>query len=165
MKITELDLSKAEEYLELTKIIDAESDYLLFEEGERKTTLEEQKNIIQTYLNEDNSIILVAEIDGQLVGYLTAKGGQAKRNKHSIYIAIGIRKDFTGQGIGTKLFKSLENWAVEQNVTRMELGVIDKNIPAFLLYKKMGFELEGMKRNAFRIDGEYVNEYMMAKFL
>ena len=31
--------------------------------------------------------------------------------------------------------------------------------------KRAGFEVEGLKRNALRVDGAYVNEIYMAKFI
>ena len=33
------------------------------------------------------------------------------------------------------------------------------------LYRKMGFEIEGLKRRSLNIKGTYVNEYYMAKIL
>jgi RimJ/RimL family protein N-acetyltransferase len=37
------------------------------------------------------------------------------------------------------------------------------NERAIALYKKMGFEIEGTKKRSMRIDGQYVDEYYMAK--
>ncbi|WP_392396641.1 MULTISPECIES: GNAT family N-acetyltransferase [Paenibacillus] len=37
------------------------------------------------------------------------------------------------------------------------------NERAAALYKKMGFEIEGVKRNSIRMDGKYVDEYYMGK--
>lgn len=165
MYIREIQLSDSEAYLNLCKEIDAESEFLLFEEGERPTTLQQQKDRIEELEGRNNSTIFVVEKEGKLIGYLIAIGGQAKRNKHSVYIVVGIKKAFTGQGIGTRLFETLEKWAKEKSVTRLELGVMSSNIAAFLLYKKMGFELEGVKKNAFYVNGNFINEYMMAKFL
>lgn len=165
MYIREIQLSDSEEYLNVCKEIDAESEFLLFEAGERPTTLQEQKNRIEEMKERNNSTILVVEKEGRLIGYLIAVGGQAKRNKHSVYIVVGIKKAYTGQGIGTRLFETLESWAKERAITRLELGVMSSNIAAFILYKKMGFELEGVKKNMFYVNGKWINEYLMAKFL
>ncbi|WP_425453646.1 N-acetyltransferase family protein [Oceanobacillus chungangensis] len=98
---------------------------------------------------------------GILVGY----GGDAKRNKHSAYIVIGILQDYRGKGIGTKLFEELEHWASNHNIHRLELSVVTRNEPGLSLYKKMGFEIEGTKRHSLFIDGEFVDEYEMVKLL
>jgi RimJ/RimL family protein N-acetyltransferase len=39
------------------------------------------------------------------------------------------------------------------------------NIAGIALYKKMGFEIEGTKRDSLLINGEYVDEYYMSKLL
>ncbi len=39
------------------------------------------------------------------------------------------------------------------------------NTAGIALYKKMGFEIEGTKRNSLFIDGKYVDEYYMSKLL
>jgi len=47
MKIRELQIEDAEQFLELTKITDAETPFLYFEAEERKTTVVEEKEIIR----------------------------------------------------------------------------------------------------------------------
>jgi RimJ/RimL family protein N-acetyltransferase len=92
-----------------------------------------------------------------------AIGGNARRNKHSAYIVVGILKDYRGQGVGTKLFKELEQWAFNHNIHRLELTVVTRNETGLSLYKKMGFQIEGTKRHSLFIDGEFVDEYYMSK--
>ena len=92
-------------------------------------------------------------------------GGNAKRNKHSVYLVIGILAQYRGLGIGTKLFEQLEKWAKEQNIHRLELTVVTRNEAGLRLYKKMGFEIEGTKRHSLYIDGKFVDEYYMSKLL
>lgn len=165
MKIRHIKVSDAEKYLNLCRQTDAESDFLLYEAGERPTTIDEQEKHIKAIVAQENSTIFVVEDNNKLVGYLMAIGGKARRNKHSLYIVISILKSYTGKGIGTSLFKTMEDWAQECNIYRFELGLMATNFAAFALYKKMGFEIEGVKKDAFYVNGEYINEYMMAKFL
>ena len=50
-------------------------------------------------------------------------------------------------------------------MTRIELTVICNNNIAKSLYEKNGFVVEGVKKNSMVIDGEYVDEFYMAKTL
>jgi RimJ/RimL family protein N-acetyltransferase len=59
----------------------------------------------------------------------------------------------------------LEEWANIQNIHRLELTVMTHNIAGIALYKKMGFEIEGIKRDSLLIDGKYVDEFYMSKLL
>lgn len=87
------------------------------------------------------------------------------RMRHSAYIVTGIVKNYIGHGIGTKLFVELENWCKLNDIHRLELTVMCHNFVAVALYKKMGFEIEGIKKHSLLIDGQYVDEYYMAKLL
>lgn len=166
MNIRHIRMDDAEALLELQKAIDAESKYMLYEAGERTTTLQEQIDRVAKIVSTPNATILVAENeDGRLVGYLSAIGGAARRNRHDIYIVIGILQAFTGRKIGTLLFERLEQWAREIGARRLTLGVMVPNERAYALYSKMGFILEGRKKEAFYVDGTYVDEYLMAKML
>lgn len=141
------------------------SNFMLFEPGERKTTVEQQRKRIESIQGEETSTILVAEDHGELVGYLFAIGGNPTRVKHVVYIAIGVVGNARGKGIGTRLFTKLEEWAKDQAIHRLELTVMVHNKAGIALYEKMGFEIEGTKRHSLFIDGNYVDEYYMSKLL
>lgn len=134
MIIREITESDAEEFLNLCKRLDEETQFMMLEPGERITTIEEQRDQINNVLSKDNQTILVAENDGQLIGYLGAYGGRYKRNMHSVYIVIGILQNFTGQGIGTSLFSELERWAHQNKIHRLELTVMVHNEAGLALY-------------------------------
>ena len=46
MNIRELQIEDAEQFLNLINITEGETPYLLYEKGERKTTIEQEKEII-----------------------------------------------------------------------------------------------------------------------
>ncbi|WML45439.1 GNAT family N-acetyltransferase [Neobacillus sp. PS3-40] len=165
MLIREIKPDDDESFTKLIKQVESESQFMLFEPGERKISPEEQGKRIEVMRKSDNSTIFVVEEDKQLIGYLIAMGGYAKRNKHSIYLVIGIIAQYRGLGIGTKLFKQLEKWATDHNFHRLELTVVTHNEAGLRLYKKMGFEIEGTKRHSLYIDGKFVDEYYMSKLL
>ncbi|CRK82082.1 GNAT family N-acetyltransferase [Neobacillus massiliamazoniensis] len=165
MNIRKSRIADAENLVRLIKQVEEESEFMLMEAGERQITPEQQRQRIETFEKSENSAIFVAEDGNQLAGYLFAIGGTARRVKHSVYIVIGILKNFRGQGIGTNLFEKLYSWAIEHKIHRLELTVVTRNEAGLALYKKMGFEIEGTKRHSLRIDGEFVDEFSMAKLL
>ena len=165
IRIREIRESDAEEFLSLCKKIDAETQFMMFEPGERLTTIKEQREEIRDNLSKYNQTIFVAEKDSQLIGYLSAYGGRYKRNSHCVYIITGILQAFTSQGIGTRLFEEFEKWAKKNKFHRLELTVMIHNETAIALYKKIGFEIEGRKQQSLVINGSCVDEYWMAKLL
>ncbi|MDN6093431.1 MAG: hypothetical protein L0I49_07060 [Lactococcus raffinolactis] len=48
---------------------------------------------------------------------------------------------------------------------RLELTVIRTNLVAKRLYEQKGFVVEGTRKNAMIIDGDFVDEFYMAKLL
>lgn len=165
MVIREIELTDVENFTRIIQQVEADSEYMLMEPGERQATPEQHWQRIELMKKSGNSTIFVAEDGGALVGYMFAIGGTARRNKHSAYLVVGILKDYRGQGIGTKLFEKLDRWAVEHEIHRLELTVVTRNEAGAALYKKMGFGIEGTKKHSLLIAGEYVDEYYMAKLL
>ncbi len=165
MLVREVTLSDAENFGYLTQQVEMTSDFMLWEAGERKASPGQQRKMIERIDADDNSTILVAEEKNHLIGFVMAIGGTAKRNRHSVYLVVGILKESRGKGVGTKLFEELEKWALTHQIHRLELTVVTRNVAGLGLYQKMGFEVEGTKRDSLLIDGDYVDEYYMSKLL
>jgi RimJ/RimL family protein N-acetyltransferase len=166
MLIRELQPVDAENFICLIKQVESEAKFMLMEAGERKTTPEQQRKQLEHIKQQSNSTIFVTEQEnGKLVGYLIAIGGSVKRTKHSAYLVIGILEEYRGRGIGSSLFQRLEEWAINSNISRLELTVVTQNEAGIALYKKSGFEIEGIKRKSLMVDAEFYNEYFMSKLL
>ncbi len=165
MIIREIRTNDANSFITLIKEVESNADFMLMEDGERKTTPEQQMKLLERFEKQPNSIIHVAEDNDHLVGYLIAIGGTAKRTKHTAQLVIGILKDYRGKGIGTKLFNSVTQWAEKQGLSRLELTVVKDNIAGVELYKKCGFEIEGTKRKSLIINDKSFDEYYMSKLL
>ena len=165
MMIREIKIEDAEKFGQLTQQVERDAEYMLWEAGERTVSKAQQVTMIQGIQEKQNSSLFVAEEAGELVGFLMAIGGNANRNKHAVYLVIGLLQAYRGQGLGTKLFEALEQWAKKNQVHRLELTVVTENSAGLSLYKKMGFEIEGTKKDSLRINGKFVDEYYMAKIL
>lgn len=161
-RIKEID---AQDFLTLCKTLDQETQYMMLVPGEREMSVEEQRIRIQEAIFHTNQTILVAEDDGALVGYVGALGGHWERNRHTASIVIGILQSYTGMGLGTRLMEAIESWARDKGLHRLELTVMKHNKAALSLYEKLGYEIEGVKRDSLRVGDVFVDEYYMAKLL
>lgn len=164
MIIRQVQINDANQLSQLIGEVERTSQTMLYEAGERKLSAEQLKKRIES-LGADASTILVAEIDESLVGYMMVIAGTTNRNKHSAYIVIGISEAFRGQGVGKALFKSLNDWSIQNKLHRVELTVMSNNTAAIVLYEKAGFIKEGVKKDSLFVNGQYVDEYYMAKLL
>ena len=112
-----------------------------------------------------NSHLLVAQAHGKVVGVVGLSIMKNPRLRHSASLGISVRKEYQGQGIGKKLMENIldlaDNWLM---LIRVELGVFEGNERAMKLYESLGFEVEGKRKYAAIRNGEYVDEYLMARY-
>jgi len=165
IKVRQIKAEDAEKYMKLYSKLDEETNFRLYEPGERNISLDEQAAEIESMINDGNSAIIVAEDGEEPVGYLSAFGRSQNRVRHIVTIGIAILQSHVGMGIGTMLFKEIEVWAKEHNKHRLELTVMENNPSAYGLYRKMGFEVEGTKKDSLFIDGKYINDIYMSKLI
>ncbi len=127
-------------------------------------TLKEEKKFIERIYN-SNGVILGAKYKNNIIGILTAARYQNFQLAHSIYIGISVLKNYRNMGVGTKLMKQLEYWARDNQVKRIELEVFSNNSNAIRFYKRLGYETEGIKKDAVKIHDKFYDIVLMAKYI
>ena len=81
----------------------------------------------------NTSLILVAEIDGKIVGCATLQKGGSAKTKHVALFGITILKEYTGIKLGSLLMGKVIEWAEKNEVEKIELEVFAENIQILLL--------------------------------
>ena len=167
MNIRNVEKKDSAQLIELFELLDSETEFMLFEAGERSISKPEQERIIKEFQDSSSKLMLVfeSEDNNTIAGFLVAVGGTVNRNKHSLYCVLGIRQSDTGNGVGLKLLLEMEDWAKNNQFHRLELTVMEHNTRAISLYKLFGFEVEGFKKNSLKVNGQYVNEHYMSKLI
>jgi RimJ/RimL family protein N-acetyltransferase len=155
--------SDAKDYLNLMLQLDEETKFMMVEVGERNLSLQSQVDEIRKIIVSYKSTLILALENECPVGFIVAEGGGFRRNSHSCYIALGVLKSHSGKGIGKSLFSHIFKWGDAHNISRYELTVMCHNEVAVGLYKKLGFEIEGVKKKSLIIEGNPVDEYYMSK--
>lgn len=114
--------------------------------------------------SEEGVFLLVAVVDGEVVGSISLHAASRPRLRHKGEIGMMVRDDWQGKGVGSAMMQAVIDLADKWlNLTRIELTVYTDNEPAVALYRKFGFEIEGtLRKFAFR-DGEFVDAYTMAR--
>src|SRR5438552_5998844 len=108
--------------------------------------------------------ILLATIDGRVVGQIGIHTVARPRRSHVGYIGMAVHDEWHHQGVGSALLQAAislaDNWL---HLLRLELTVYTDNEVAVRLYKKYGFLIEGTHRAYALRDGKYVDAYAMAR--
>lgn len=108
---------------------------------------------------------VIAIVDNRVVGWCDISSIHRQVAEHVGSLGIGVLDAFRGIGIGRALMQAALEAAKDKGLTRIELTVRENNKKAIELYKKIGFVIEGLHRNAIRIDGNYQNYISMALLL
>ena len=94
----------------------------------------------------NTAIVLVAELDGKVVGMLSAQSNISSVEGN---IAITLEdmivdKSLRGLGIGKKLMLEMLQWAEKNGITRMQLLADKTNLSALAYYNKLGWKQTNM---------------------
>ncbi len=104
----------------------------------------------------------VALLDDAVIGWCDVSPLDRPVFEHAGLLGMGVVAEHRGRGIGRELLRAALENAREMGLTRVELTVREGNAAARALYEKAGFAVEGLKRNAVRVDGRYENLVCMA---
>lgn len=153
--------------LELSKDVIREEIYQLTSGAEFKMTIDAEEKWIESHLSNPNHIILVAEMNSEIVGLLDFSNGHRQRIAHTGEFGMSVEKSVRDQGIGSLLLEVLIEWAAQnKTIEKIGLNVHSNNERAIALYKKMGFEIEGIRKRDLKYgDDQYVDTTVMGRFV
>ncbi|SRR6266571_6337113 len=151
--------------LGLKRQLDAETTFMMFEPGERDSSVQDLARELASVARSANSVVLLAELGDQLAGYAELTGGSMRRSRATAYVVIGVRAHAAGRGIGAGLLARAKDWAVAHGLHRLELTVMAHNNRAIRLYERMGFSVEGRRSECLLVDGQFIDELTMAAIL
>lgn len=162
----EAETSDAGKFLEYCKRVGGESDNLTFGAEGLPFSISQTADYIRKISGNPGGAMILAFDEGELVGsgVVSSVSGRA-RFAHRKELAITVRKDYWGKGIGTGIMKVLIDFAKKSGAEVLELQVRSDNERAIALYKKFGFEKIGTYKKYFRIgsdeiDADFMNLYL-----
>lgn len=160
--IRQAEIDDAEKLLNCIKTYVPQSEYIPKLEQEIKLTIEQEKEWINYFLTNENSLLLIAEFDNEIIGNIDLTSNRRKIMEHTAVIGMGMLKEWRNTGLGTALLKLAIEWAKENPILELLwLQVYTDNELGLGLYQKMGFEENGIMKNFFKQDGKYFDNLTM----
>ena len=106
---------------------------------------------------------LVAELDGEVVGYVRlVPPTPLPSNAHIRQISgLAVARSARRRGVGAALVAAAVARARRVGARRVTLRVLGHNAPARRLYEAAGFTVEGVSPEEFYLDGRYVDDVVM----
>ena len=107
-------------------------------------------------LDADRELVLVAELDNRIVGFIHAEKYEPLYSQCMINIlGIAVDNTFQRRGIGRKLIEALENWAQSCGITTIRLNSGILRTDAHVFYRKLGFNDEKEQKRFIKQLGQY----------
>jgi RimJ/RimL family protein N-acetyltransferase len=160
--IRKVSKADAKGLIEFLNVIGGESDFLTFGVGEFDGSIEQEEEFIENALKKENSLFIIAEVNGKVVGNLNFSGGPRQRNVHTGEFGVCVLKEYWGNHIGEELIKYLISWSKSSGIIKkINLRVRTDNTRGIYLYKKLGFLEEGIIKRDFLISGEFYDSLLM----
>lgn len=124
-------------------------------------SLEETMAFVSGMINQGNPQY-VAVIDEVVVGWCDISRSDSSVEDHIGRLGMGVMRQHRGRGLGSELLDAALSKAWEIGLSRIELSVYADNAAAIHLYKKAGFNLEGLHKRSAKIDGRFIDTCSMA---
>jgi RimJ/RimL family protein N-acetyltransferase len=130
----------------------------------QKTNLTKESKWFASYQKNKQKKFFTIYVGKTPIGFMGLSNINLKNRNADIFIAIG-EDEYRGRGFG-KL--GLE-WLISYGFTKLKLhkinlGVIDTNVSAIKLYKKIGFKVEGRMKDEVFVKGKWQDMLSMAIF-
>jgi len=122
----------------------------------------DERRYLKAVQRHSDAAVFVVEDDGRVVGRLSLARDPHPSSQHVADLGLMVAVDHRRRGIGKVLLEEAVRWAREAGVRKLELHVFPWNGPALRLYESFGFEREGLRREHYARDGEYVDAILMA---
>ncbi len=161
--IREAQISDAEELINVVKEYVEESKFIPYAKGEFSPTISEEEKWIQSFSDNENSLLLLAVHNNHIIGNISVNGAQREMMKHTACIGIGMLLSYRGKGIGSVLFEKAINWVRENALLEiLWLETYKTNESGIALYRKFGFSEIGKHPHFIKLpSGEYIDEITM----
>ena len=145
--------------------VGGESDNLFHGNNGFTVPIEGVKRKLAISKDSDNSIVLIALENDQIIARAELEGYYPARIRHRAKFSISVRKEYWNQGIGTEIIKRIFEQAKKMKIRIIELEVITDNTRGIHLYHKMGFVDIGIYKEYFYVNGMFKDAVLMQKIL
>ena len=153
----------SEKLIKTAKSYIANSEHILMTDKEFNPTIEQEVKWIQSFINNPNSLLLLAVYDNEIIGNIDLTANTREKLSHTGVIGISIVKAWRGLGVGKALLESVIKWSqAHSTLLKLWLEVFANNENAIALYKKVGFIEEGKQKNFIKIgENKFVDNIIM----
>lgn len=111
----------------------------------------------------ESRVFFVATVETDVVGWVHLKHPELDKLSHTAQMTLGVLEEYRGHGIGSRLLERGIEWAEMKGLEKVDNAIPRTNESAIEFLKERGWETEGVREDHYKLDGEYVDEVVMAR--
>lgn len=108
-------------------------------------------------------MFFVSVVDDDVVGWAHIEGPEVAKLDHTAEITVGVLPEYRRHGMGSHLLQRSISWAAEHDYEKLYNSIPASNQVAARFLEANGWETEAIRKDHYKLEGEYVAEQMFAK--
>ncbi|WP_247000789.1 GNAT family N-acetyltransferase [Halosolutus gelatinilyticus] len=110
----------------------------------------------------ESRMFFVATVDDEVVGWVHLHAPELEKLSHTAELTVGVVEGYRGHGIGSHLLSRGLEWAGSNGYEKVYQSVPSTNDDAIAFLEAHDWETEAVREDHYKLNGDYVDEVMMA---
>ncbi len=124
----------------------------------------DREHVLLRHNEVQTRVVFLATVADEVAGWVHLDAPEVAKLDHTAEMTVGVVPEYRGHGIGSRLLDRGMRWADEHGYEKVYNSVPSNNERAIDWLEDHGWEVEAVREDHYRIDGEYVDEVMMARW-
>jgi len=134
-------------------------------EAETVADVVDHEEVLLRHNELESRIFFVATIEDEVVGWVHLDVPEVGKLAHTAELTVGVLNEYRGRGIGNRLLERGIDWANENGYEKIYNSIPATNDTAVDFLESNGWETEAVREDHYKVDGESVDEVMLARRL
>jgi ribosomal protein S18 acetylase RimI-like enzyme len=140
--------------------------------AETVATLVDHQEVLLRHNSIESRMFFVATVDRpgrgtaapeeEVVGWVHLNVPELAKLGHTAELTLGVLEEYRGNGIGSQLLARALQWAEASGLEKLYQSVPSTNEDAVAFLEGRGWEVEAVRTDHYTLDGDYVDEVMLA---
>lgn len=131
-------------------------------EAESVADVLDREEVLLRHNEIESRIIFVATVGGDVVGWVHLKHPELDKLRHTAQLTLGVLEEYRCRGIGSNLLDRGLAWAERHGFEKIYNSVPASNESAIAFFESRDFFEEARREDHYRLNGDYVDEVMLA---
>jgi L-amino acid N-acyltransferase YncA len=145
--------------IETIRAVAAAGTYI---EAETVADLIDHEEVLLRYNQLGARVFFVATVKEAVVGWVHLDAAELDKLAHTAELTVGVLDGCQGHGIGGRLLERGLRWAAANDYEKIYQAIPATDEEAIGFLNSHGWETKAVRADHYKIDGEYVDEVMMA---